>query len=167
MKVRERSSQVRPARWDRIPEDLIHDAYKQPGQAPAVASCPACHAVLLKGRWQWRAVPPGAKALMCPACHRVADHVPAAQLTLDGAFQQAHRDEILGLVRHREALMRESHPMERIMATQAQADRITITTTGFHLARDIGSAVHHAYRGKLEIDYPDADETLYVHWHRA
>ncbi|MGT2491651.1 hypothetical protein ACU4GD_16760 [Cupriavidus basilensis] len=57
--------------------------------------------------------------------------------------------------------------MERIMATQAQDDRVTITTTGFHLARDIGSAVHHAYRGKLEIDYPDADEALHVHWHRV
>ncbi|GAB7540585.1 hypothetical protein CS8_002460 [Cupriavidus sp. 8B] len=50
--------------------------------APAVASCPTCHAVFLKGRWQWRAVPPGAKALMCPACHRVADHVPAAQVKI-------------------------------------------------------------------------------------
>lgn len=167
MKVRARSAMVRPTRWDRFPDEHVPDSYKQPSASPALAACPVCHAVYLRGHWQWRAVPPDAVTVTCSACHRIADGVPAARLVLDGAFEAAHRQEILGLVNHRAQRLHREHPMERVMAITSGEDGTAITTTGMHIARDIGNAIHHAYGGKLDLDYGHAESELHVRWHRS
>ncbi|RDK06391.1 BCAM0308 family protein [Cupriavidus lacunae] len=167
MKVRAQSIKVRPVRWHPFPVEHMPDRYKQPAAAPAVASCTVCHAVFMRGHWQWRAVPPGAATLVCSACQRIADKIPAGRVALNGVFAAAHRAEILALVRHREGQFRAQHPMERVMATESDEQGTVVTTTGLHLARDIGNAIHHAYRGTLTIDYSNAETQLNVHWHRA
>ncbi|WP_249221422.1 MULTISPECIES: hypothetical protein [Cupriavidus] len=70
-------------------------------------------------------------------------------------------------VRHREVQLRAQHPMERVMAIESGEQGTVITATGLHLARDIGNAIHHAYRGTLTIDYGNAETELHVHWHGA
>ncbi|WER44696.1 BCAM0308 family protein [Cupriavidus sp. WKF15] len=166
MKVRAQSVKVRPVRWIPFPVEHIPDRYKQPSAAPRLATCPVCHAVFMRGHWQWRAVPPGAARLVCSACARIADGVPAARVVLGGGFETAHRKEILALVRHREAQLRAQHPMERVMSMDSDEQGTVIVTTGVHMARDIGNAVHHAYHGKLAIDYDNAETELRVSWHR-
>jgi len=166
MKVRAQSARVRPARWNPFPVEHIADPYRQPQGAPAVACCPVCHAVSMRGHWQWRTAPPGAATLVCSACQRIADHVPAARVVLDGSFEAANRNELIALVRHREAQLQAQHPMERVMAIESGEQGTVVTTTGVHLARDVGNAVQHAYRGKLAIDYRNAETELHVHWHR-
>lgn len=91
MKVR----QVRQVRWNLFPVEHMPDRYKQPAAAPALASCPVCHAVLMRGHWQWRAVPPSAATLVCSACQRIADKTPTGRVTLGGFFEAAYRVEIL------------------------------------------------------------------------
>ncbi len=167
MKIRARAAMVRPVSWNRFSDTHVPDSYKQPSAAPSTAACPVCHAVFLRGHWQWCAVPEGAASLMCSACHRTTDGVPAARLVLDGAFEAAHREEILGLVRHRAQRLHREHPMERVMAITSGEDGTSITTTGMHIARDISSAIHHAYGGKLDIDYAHAEAELHVRWHRS
>lgn len=166
MKFRARSAMVRPTRGDHFPEAHIPGSYKQPDIAPALAACPVCHAVFFRGHWQWRAVPPEAVSLTCSACHRSADGVPAARITLEGPFEAAHREEILGLVRHRAQRLHREHPMERVMVITSDETGTVITMTGTHIARDVGSAIHHAYGGKLQFGYGQADAELRVHWHR-
>ncbi|WP_371748154.1 BCAM0308 family protein [Cupriavidus sp. AcVe19-6a] len=97
---------------------------------------------------------------------RIADNMPAGRVVLAGGFEAAHRQEILALVRNREAGLRAQHPMERLMSVQSDDQGTTIATTGVHLARDVGNAIHHAYRGKLTIDYGHAETELHVSWHR-
>lgn len=67
-------------------------------------------------------------------------------------------------MRHHEA--KAEHPLARIMTIEDAADGILVTTTDLHLARDLGDALHHAYQGKLEFHYNDAETRLRVHWHR-
>jgi hypothetical protein len=166
MKVRAQFVKVRPVRWSPFPVEHITDRYKQPAAALIVASCPVCHAVFMGGHWQWRAAPSGAAHLVCSACARTADGMPAARVVLAGGFEAARRQEILALVRHREAGMRTEHPMERLMSIDSDDQGTVIATTGVHLARDIGNAIRHAYRGKLTIDYDHAETELRVNWHR-
>ncbi|CAJ0818060.1 BCAM0308 family protein [Ralstonia sp. ASV6] len=166
MKLRSQSGRVRPARWSPFSEEPIHEHYRQPDKTPAASCCPVCGAVFLKGRWQWRNPPPGAKTMVCSACRRAADQVPAARIRLSGHFEAAHREEVLMLARHREAALRADHPMERIMAVESTADSTEILTTGFHLARDIGHAIHHAFQGRLTFNYGNAATELHVEWAR-
>ncbi|SDD82072.1 hypothetical protein SAMN05216345_11742 [Cupriavidus sp. YR651] len=71
-------------------------------------------------------------------------------VVLGGAFEAAHRAEILAPVQHREAQLQTQHPMERVMATESGDQGTVVTTTGLHRVRDIGNAIHHAYPGNAD-----------------
>ena len=93
-------------------------------------------------------------------CSRRKPRIPIIRLA--GAFLDAHRDEIMKLVRYEEQRQRSEHPLKRIMAISV----ILLTTTDAHLARGIGKAVHHAYQGELEFQYQPDEHLLRVHWER-
>ena len=94
------------------------------------------------------------------------DRFPAGYVVLKGDFLAGHRDEVLQLARHHEAKERAEHPLERIMAIEEVEGGVQITTTDTHLARDIGEAVHSAYKGNLEYHYNKEQNLLRVHWAR-
>lgn len=143
-----------------------HDSYKPRRKLRGPAACPDCGAVYRRGRWRWEAAPRVAAAARCPACRRVRDRLPAASVTLRGAFFAEHRDEILARVRNCEAAEKRTHPMQRIMAIAAEGRGVRISTTDAHLARRIGDALRHAYRGELEYRYPKQENLLRVLWSR-
>jgi hypothetical protein len=156
----------RPLRRDELRDELVHDAYKSKKKLAEPTRCPDCGAVYQDGRWQWGLAAAGAHEEPCPACHRIRDKFPAGYVTLAGAFVEAHRDEILQLARNREAHEKAEHPLERIMNIEDLAGYILITTTDIHLARDIGEAVHAAYKGELEYHYNKEENLLRVSWSR-
>ncbi|HEX9870686.1 MAG TPA: hypothetical protein VGC99_19250 [Candidatus Tectomicrobia bacterium] len=71
-----------------------------------------------------------------------------------------------GPARHEEATEKAAYPLHRIMDIETRTDGILITTTDIHLPRRIGEALHHAYRGELEVHSVDEDRSLRVHWQR-
>jgi NMD protein affecting ribosome stability and mRNA decay len=154
------------SRRDKMFEERVHDAYKAKRKLPEPTVCPQCDAVFHEGRWQWREAPADAHQETCPACHRIRDHYPAGFLTLQGAFFVAHRDEIMHLVHHVETRERTEHPLNRIMAIEEKDGAALVTTTDIHLARDIGEALHHAYKGDLEFHYNPQEYLLRVSWTR-
>ncbi|WP_435099573.1 BCAM0308 family protein [Arhodomonas sp. AD133] len=156
----------RSGRRDRLVRAHEHDTYRQREKPPEPSACPDCGAVFRNGRWQWGAADAGAHQHRCPACARIHDHVPAAFLTATGAFVRQHRDEIEALIRHREEHECREHPLKRIMAMTGTDDRIEITFTEPHLARGVGEALRHAYKGELEYHYADGAYLLRVSWHR-
>jgi len=85
---------------------------------------------------------------------------------LSGAFFDAHREEVLRVVRNHEQHERTEHPLKRIMAIEQQGDATLVTTTDIHLARGIGEAVHHAYHGELELHYNPGENQLRAYWQR-
>ena len=87
-------------------------------------------------------------------------------MTIGGPFFKDHRDELLQQIRNDEAKARAEHPMERIIKIEDQDDGILVTTTGIHLARGIGEALQHAYKGELEFHYNEQENLLRVVWER-
>lgn len=156
----------RPLRRDELRDELVHDAYKSKRKLPEPARCPDCGAVYKEGRWTWGAAPAGAHEEPCPACLRMRDHFPAGYVVLQGEFLNGHRDEVLQLARNHEAREKAEHPLERIMGIEDVDGGVQITTTDTHLARDIGEAVHAAYKGDLEYHYNKEENLLRVHWAR-
>jgi hypothetical protein len=112
------------------------------------------------------APPAAAHEALCPACQRIRDHHPAGFLTLSGRFLADHQEELLNLARHEEATEQAEYPLHRIMDIETRPHDILITTTDIHLPRRIGEALHHAYRGDLEVHSVDEDRSLRVHWQR-
>ncbi len=118
-------------------------------------SCPRCGAVFHKGRWTWESAPSGANEALCQACHRVNDAYPAGIVTLRGAFLKKHRVEILNLALNQEKLEKNARALHRIMAIEDKGEEIEITTTGIHLPRRIGQALHNAYEGEFDFHYDE------------
>jgi hypothetical protein len=92
--------------------------------------------------------------------------MPAGILTLAGDFHLAHRQEIIGLIRHAEEREAKQHALKRIMKISESGDELQITTCEASLARSIGDAIHHAYQGELDYHYPGGGGVLRVHWKR-
>jgi len=156
----------RPLRRDELRDELIHDAYRSTRKPPEPTRCPDCGAIFSGGRWNWGTAPAGAHETACPACRRIHDRFPAGYVELQGEFLTRHRDEVLQLARHHEAKEKAEHPLERIMDVEEIAGGLRITTTDSHLARDIGEAVHAAYKGELSYHYNKEENLLRVHWAR-
>jgi len=153
-------------RRDRLIRERNHDVYRTDKKLPDPSACTECRAMYRAGRWQWGDPPVDAKQVICPACKRVRDDLPAGELKLVGAFQLEHREEIQGLIRNVEEREVKNHPLKRIMQVTEQDDTVTITTADADLARSIGDAIHHAYQGELDYHYPGEGDLLRVRWER-
>ena len=148
------------------PKDEGHDAYRPGGKLAEPAVCGECGAVWRGGRWRWEGAGFGARKVLCPACHRVRDGLPAGYVKLEGEFIAGHRDEILACVRRCERAEKKDHPLQRIMAIEANGAGWTVTTTDSHLARRIGEALKSAFKGRAAFRYQAQDNLLRVSWSR-
>lgn len=157
---------LRQERRDRMLRELDHDPYHSKLKIKEPSLCPECGATFQQGRWSWQSAPAAAHEQLCPACQRIRDRVPAAFLTLRGAFLTGHKDEIMHLIRNYEERERAEHPLKRIMGTDEQDGGVVITFTDAHLARGIGEALHHAYEGEIDYQYTKEDIMLRVTWTR-
>jgi hypothetical protein len=154
------------SRRDRLIQEREHDVYRTSKKLPDPSACKTCRAVYRKGRWQWGHPPVEAKPVLCPACHRIEDDMPAGILKLAGEFHLEHRAEILGLIRNIEERELKDHPLKRIIEVTEQGDEMQITTADADLARSLGTAIRHAYKGELDYHYPGEGDVLRVRWER-
>ncbi len=153
-------------RRDRLIRERDHDPYRTAKKHPDPSACTECKAMYRAGRWQWGHPPVDAKPVVCPACQRIRDDLPAGQVQLVGAFHLEHREEIEGLIRHTEEREVKNHPLKRIIRVTEQDDVVTVETADAELARSIGDAIHRAYQGELDYRYPGEGDLLRVRWER-
>jgi NMD protein affecting ribosome stability and mRNA decay len=169
-RVRRTRSKTHPAasqpRIDHVLESMEKDVYGQKGKLADPTACRDCGAVYHKGRWTWGAPPADAARATCPACRRIADHYPAGIVTLSGDFAREHAEEIRGLVRHVEEREKKEHALKRVMAIERDGDALVVKTTNARLARGIGEAVQHAYKGELDYRFSETENVLRVDWKR-
>ena len=154
------------ARNDRLIRERDHDPYKSGKKLRDPSTCTECGVVYHSGRWQWGNAPVDANRVVCPACQRARDGMPAGILTLQGSFHLEHRAEVLGLLRNVEEREAKNHALKRIMKVEEQDDTVTVSTAHPGLARSLGDALHHAYRGELEYHYADDASVFRVRWSR-
>lgn len=155
-------------RQDRLLKERVHDPYMTRSKPNEPSVCSECGVVFSSGRWQWLPeIPAGAEQVLCPACQRVRDRVPAGYLTLSGEFFTAHRDEIMRLVHNKVEAQKAQHPMKRLMDVEDQEEGgVLVTFTDMHLPRGVGDAIARAYEGELEVQYTDEAGILRVYWQR-
>lgn len=153
-------------RRDRMDAERVSDPYRARGKPAEPTTCPECHAIFHRGRWQWGTPQSGAAEHLCPACLRIRDRVPAGEVTLSGAFYAEHRDEILALVRNIEATARAEHPLARIIDISDTDAGSVVTCTDGHLAHRIGKALASAYHGTLDAPFTDEGDLARVTWRR-
>jgi hypothetical protein len=164
---RKRSSTHSAAKQPRPPRSARKTG-AAPAKLPAATLCPGCGATYRKGRWTWQPAESPARERRCPACERIADRYPAGVLHVKGKFAAAHRDDLIGLVRHVEERERSRHPLERIMTLTPRRDGFVVETTGAKLVQALGRALHKAYAGELEHPPTSADveNLVRVRWVR-
>lgn len=154
-----------PTRRDREIQEFRHDAYRAKAKYAEPTVCPDCHAVFSAGRWQWLDTPEDASEQRCPACQRAHDHFPAGFLSLSGPFLTEHHGEIMQLVRNIAERECAEHPIKKIIEVEKEGDGVLICTAETHLARELGEAVHRAYKGgELDYHYNSGDDQLRVSW---
>jgi hypothetical protein len=153
-------------RRDRLIKEARHDVYRERAKWPEPTLCTDCGAVFVNGRWTWEDAGKNSHTAVCPACRRVDDNLPAGHVEITGDFFDYHRREIINLIRNTESQEKQHHPLERIMHLEAGPSVTRITTTGIHLARRLGEALSKSYKGDLSVQYPDAELSVQVSWHR-
>lgn len=154
-------------RLGRAQNPEIEDPYMAKEKPAEPSACPDCGAVFRKGRWKWPDLPDNsARPVVCAACRRIAEKLPAGTLTLQGDYVGRHGNEIVQLINHRAEQEKKEHPMHRIMGLDRGADSIVVTTTDIHLPRRLGQAVRRAHHGKLEVTYDTDAYGVRAHWHR-
>jgi len=153
-------------RKDRLLKQKRNDVYRTASKVSDSTVCARCGVVFINGRWVWIEKPLQIQESLCPACRRIIDNYPAGFIELQGVFYVEHRAEILNLIYNLESQEKKMHPLERII-TINQGDKITVvTTTGIHLARRIGEALYHSYKGDYRFQYAEADKNIRVFWER-
>lgn len=152
----------------RAQRDNRGDPYHSTAKLTEPTVCPECRAIYHKGRWQWGEAVPGAHSVLCPACRRISESVPAGIVTLSGEYVRTHRDELISNIRAQEQAERAEHPMNRIIDLLSSEDSATIevTTTDIHLPRRIGESIERANGGTLHEFYDEDGYFLRVDWRR-
>lgn len=147
---------------------------KRAPKEPAV--CASCGAFYEHRRWtsadadygtsereHWRP----ARVTTCPACVQTQGAVPGGYVFLEGAFLNAHRDEIKKLLSNEADRAAEDNPLARIMLWKENKDgKLALSTTTEHLAQRLGHALEKAFNGKVEYDFSHENKLARVHWQR-
>lgn len=149
-------------RGDQRIQESDHDPYHAKLKLKEPTTCSSCAAVFKKGHWTWAPAPDDAKSVVCPACQRMQDRVPAGFLRIDKEYFNSRKDQIMSLIHHTETRERQSHPMKRIMDMQDSESVLEITFTDPRLARNIGDALKSAYGGSLNYQYTSSEFMLRV-----
>jgi hypothetical protein len=144
------------------------DRYVETEKYPEPAMCAECGNVFENGRWTGKKTYPLSDVFLakCPACRRRTDHQPAGDVRIKGEFVDNHYDEILGRIRRIERKERATHPVEQILAISNVTGETDISTTGIHLARRIGDALRHSFKGELSYSYGKGEKSIRVTWER-
>ena len=159
-------SEASHVKKNKLLKEKRHDAYRDTKKWPEPTVCTECGALFEKGRWSWKTPSGEANRAVCPACRRIADNYPAGIVEIKGPFLEEHREEILSLIRNIEKHEKATHPMERIAMIIDENEHTVVTTTGVHVARRLGDALSHSYRGDLSFRYREDTKTIWVNWER-
>jgi len=130
-----------------------------------VVVCPQCKLVFIDGKWKKTTLPDTYTEQLCPACRRINDNYFGGILFLKSELLKTKKEEILNLIKNKEASAQIANPLRRIgKIEQKGEDEVVVYTTFEHLATSIGKAVKRAYKGELTIQYKENEKAARVYW---
>ena len=130
-----------------------------------VVVCPQCKLVFMDGRWKKAPLPKNYTEHLCPACRRIKDGYFGGVLYLESEILKTKKEEILNLIKNKEAMAQIANPLRRIGKIEEKSDdEIIVYTTFEHLATSIGKAIKRAYKGELIIQYKENEKAARVYW---
>ncbi len=104
---------------------------------------------------------------VCPACKQIRNGEPRGFVYLDGAFLDAHHDEIEQLLRNEAHRAAQDNPLGRVMDwKRGEGRKLTVSTTTEHLAQRLGHAVEKAFGGNVHYDFSHENKLARVSWRR-
>lgn len=149
------------------------DPYLSKTSPEDMSSCSKCGAIYHDKRWTHRddfhgkATDVKTQAhILCPACQKIKDRFARGFVTIHGEFVKSHHDEIMNLVRNKEALASHINPLEQIMEVKETAGTIEITTTTEKLAQRIGRVLEKSFSGDVEYKWSSDTKLARVIWTR-
>ena len=105
--------------------------------------------------------------ITCPACRKIHDNFAEGYVILQGDFLFEHKEEILNLIKNKEARSMRINPLHRIIETKERGGRIELTTTTEKLAQMIGRVLKKTYGGTVEYKWSADVKLARVIWSRA
>ncbi len=130
-----------------------------------VVVCPECKLVFVDGKWKKTEPPEEYQEHLCPACRRIKDNYFGGILYLKSDLLKTKKEEILNLIKNKEAQAMLSNPLRRIgKIEEVSDDEIVVYTTFEHLATSLGKAIKKAYKGELTIQYREGEKAARVYW---
>ncbi|HET6421854.1 MAG TPA: BCAM0308 family protein [Geobacteraceae bacterium] len=149
------------------------DVYMHKDGTKEVSYCRKCGIIYRNKRWYMDEAElervrsdPGATKVVCPSCLRIHDNNPGGIITLSGEYLVRHEEEILDLIKRKEALYRAKNPLSRIMEINQDGNVLTIATTEEKLAEKIGRDVYRAHKGDLHYQWSQNESFVRVNWAR-
>ncbi len=132
-----------------------------------VVVCPECGLVFMDGKWKRTEPPEEYEEHLCPACKRIKDNYFGGILYLKSDLLKSKKEEILNLIKNKEASAIKTNPLRRIGKIEEPAeDEMIVYTTFEHLATSIGKAIKKAYKGELTIQYREGEKAARVYWEK-
>lgn len=134
------------------------------------ATCWRCRAVRVRGRWTHGArldVPADIclPATLCSSCVAIRQHVAGHVLTIEG-LPDEHLREVAAVIRNAAAAEHGMRCTERLVYVRRRGARMTVGTTGKHLAGRIGAVLLRAWKADLHTLRHDESVTVLV-WGRS
>lgn len=146
---------------------LPHEGFKDP------SLCTSCKSSYHHKRWScdeeiYRELElnPAVSHITCPACQKIAAGYPEGIVTLRGDYLWEHEQEILRLLDNVEQEASAKNPLERVIRTIREEDRLVIETTEEKLAAHLGRVIKRAHKGELKISWAGNPDICRVNWER-
>ncbi len=140
---------------------------RQPQSGPSPQVCGTCGAVYRDKRWSLPRGPVAGDLTTCPACRAAAEGHWRGEVIVTGGFVLSHADEIERLLRSEAARAADDNPLARIVELiRVSPNAFLVKTTTEHLAKRLGSALEHAYKGSVEYGFSHENKFAHVTWSR-
>lgn len=151
--------------------DTAKDSYLLGAAPQESAACKGCGAIWRAKHWalpttETTELSRAKGTTLCPACRKSRDKFAQGFVTIQGGFTTAHKEEIIRLLRNKEARAMQLNPLERIMEIKEGKGVIEVSTTTDKLAQKFGRMLHKTFSGEIEYKWNSDVKLARVVWTR-
>ncbi len=153
--------------------DSEKDPYLLKAAPGDMAECKKCSIIYHDKRWypagelvRLKTADKKVEKVLCPACQKIKDKFVGGFVNLSGEFLGEHKDEILKLLKNKEARAMRHNPLDRIIEVKERTGGLEVTTTTEKLAQRFGQILKKTFGGEVEYKWSSGVKLARVNWNR-